>query len=123
MHFPSRFRGRLLVAALVFPRLIPAATDPAPKPAPAAPPPAVAPVLPVPAATVAPPADTKSVAIENAVVKVFSTMRQPDLYKPWSKQSPVEATGTGVIIDRHRILTNAHVVLYASQVRVQANQA
>jgi S1-C subfamily serine protease len=50
-------------------------------------------------------------------------MRQPDLYKPWTKQAPQEATGTGVIIDGKRILTNAHVVLYASQVRVQANQA
>ena len=62
-------------------------------------------------------------AIENAVVKVFSTMRYPDPYKPWTKQSPKEATGTGVIIEGRRILTNAHVVLYASQVQVQATQA
>ncbi len=62
-------------------------------------------------------------AVENAVVKVFSTMRYPDPYKPWAKQAPSEATGTGVIIEGHRILTNAHVVLYASQVQVQANQA
>ena len=65
----------------------------------------------------------KSNAIENAVVKVFSTMRYPDPYKPWTKQAPSEATGTGVIIEGRRILTNAHVVLYASQVQVQANQA
>ena len=64
----------------------------------------------------------KSNAIENAVVKVFSTMRYPDPYKPWTKQSPSEATGTGVIIEGKRILTNAHVVLYASQVQVHANQ-
>ena len=61
--------------------------------------------------------------IEDSVVKVFSTIRQPDTSKPWTKQSPQEATGTGVIIEGHRILTNAHVVLYASQVQVQANQA
>ena len=70
-----------------------------------------------------PTADPKSNTVENAVVKVFSTMRYPDAYKPWSKQAPTEATGTGVIIEGKRILTNAHVVLYASQVQVQANQA
>ncbi|HRE04351.1 MAG TPA: trypsin-like peptidase domain-containing protein [Opitutaceae bacterium] len=60
---------------------------------------------------------------ENAVVKVFTTARYPDLSKPWTKQAPVEATGTGVVIEGRRILTNAHVVLYASQVQVQANQS
>ena len=70
-----------------------------------------------------PATDAKSNAVENAVVKVFATMRYPDAYKPWSKQAPSEASGTGVIIEGKRILTNAHVVLYASQVQVQANQA
>jgi S1-C subfamily serine protease len=60
---------------------------------------------------------------ENAVVKVFSTMRRPDVAKPWTKQAPTEASGSGVIIDGKRILTNAHVVAYASQVQVQGNQA
>jgi S1-C subfamily serine protease len=59
----------------------------------------------------------------NSVVKVFSTMRYPDPYKPWTKQAPVDVTGSGVIIEGRRILTNAHVVLYASQVQVQANEA
>ena len=61
--------------------------------------------------------------IGSAVVKVFSTVRNPDLSKPWSKQAPADFTGSGVVIDGHRILTNAHVVLYASQVQIQANQA
>jgi S1-C subfamily serine protease len=60
---------------------------------------------------------------ENAVVKVFSTMRRPEVARPWSKASPVEATGSGVVIEGKRILTNAHVVAYASQVQVQGNQA
>src|SRR5215469_1858500 len=60
---------------------------------------------------------------ENAVVKVFATIRRPDLLKPWTKQSPAEVTGSGVVIEGHRILTNAHVVSYASQVQVQGNQA
>lgn len=68
-------------------------------------------------------ADAKAAAIEDSVVKVFSTARLPDLYKPWTKQAPRDSTGTGVIIDGKRILTNAHVVLYASQVQVQASQS
>jgi S1-C subfamily serine protease len=61
--------------------------------------------------------------IESSVVKVFSTMRYPDPFKPWTKQAPAEATGSGVVIEGNRILTNAHVVLYASQVQVQASAA
>jgi S1-C subfamily serine protease len=60
--------------------------------------------------------------IENSVVKVFSTMRYPDPFKPWTKQAPAEATGSGVVIEGKRILTNAHVVLYASQIQVQASE-
>jgi len=61
--------------------------------------------------------------VENSVVKIFATTRYPDPFKPWTKQAPQEVTGSGVIIEGKRILTNAHVVLYASQVQVQANQA
>jgi S1-C subfamily serine protease len=61
--------------------------------------------------------------VANAVVKVFSTKRYPDVVRPWSKQQPQEVSGSGVVIEGRRILTNAHVVLYASQVQIQANQA
>ena len=60
---------------------------------------------------------------ESAVVKVFSTIRRPDVARPWSKAAPIEATGSGVVIEGKRILTNAHVVAYASQVEVQGNQS
>ena len=50
-------------------------------------------------------------------------MRLPDPFKPWTKQAPSEVTASGVVIEGKRILTNAHVVLYASQVQVQANAA
>jgi S1-C subfamily serine protease len=76
-----------------------------------------------PATTPPPAAEKNANAVENAVVKIFSTMRGPDPYKPWTKQAPREATGTGIIIEGKRILTNAHVVVYASQVQVQANQS
>jgi S1-C subfamily serine protease len=61
--------------------------------------------------------------IRDSVVKISATMRYPDLTKPWSKHSPQEASGTGVVIDGKRILTNAHVVLYASQLFVESYQS
>jgi S1-C subfamily serine protease len=69
------------------------------------------------------PAEPGSKVIGNSVVKIFATLRSPDLVKPWSKQAPAEISGSGVVIDEHRILTNAHLVMYASQVQIQANQA
>jgi S1-C subfamily serine protease len=68
------------------------------------------------------PADAAA-AIESSVVKVFSTLRYPDPFRPWTKQAPSEVSGSGVVIEGRRILTNAHVVLYASQVQVQASAA
>jgi S1-C subfamily serine protease len=66
---------------------------------------------------------TPSKSVENSVVKVFSTLRAPDPTKPWSKQSPSDISGSGAVIAGKRILTNAHVILYASEVQIQANQA
>ncbi len=60
---------------------------------------------------------------QNSVVKVFATLSAPDLTRPWSKQPPAEVTASGVVIEGKRILTSAHVVNYASQVQIQANQA
>jgi S1-C subfamily serine protease len=61
--------------------------------------------------------------ISDSVVKVYSTIRDPNYVRPWTKGSPREATGSGVILSGNRILTNAHVVNYASQVFVEANQS
>jgi S1-C subfamily serine protease len=61
--------------------------------------------------------------VQNSVVKIFATVRYPDPFRPWTKQPPQEVMGSGVIIEGKRILTNAHVILYASQVQVQAHQA
>jgi S1-C subfamily serine protease len=57
------------------------------------------------------------------VVKVYATRRAPDFVAPWSKGSPHEGSGSGVVIDGKRILTNAHVVLYANQIFVQGSQS
>jgi S1-C subfamily serine protease len=95
---PLRLRSRLLLLAALLPGLARAEG-------------------PVPAAPAA------SGAVESSVVKIFSTIRGPDVARPWAKASPAEATGSGVVVEGKRILTNAHVVLYASQVQVQAHQA
>jgi S1-C subfamily serine protease len=59
---------------------------------------------------------------EDSIVRVFASLRLPHPTHPWSKQAPVEVMGTGVIIDGNRILTNAHVVLYAGEVFVQPHR-
>ncbi len=69
------------------------------------------------------PPEGKSNPVENSVVKVFCSVRYPELFQPWTKRSANEVTGSGVVIEGKRILSNAHVVLYASQVQIQANQA
>ncbi len=89
--------------------------------------PSATPLSPPPTPDVSPgstsPAATPSKAVENSVVKIFATLRAPDPLKPWTKKEPAEITGSGAVISGNRILTNAHVVQYASQVQVQANQA
>ena len=114
MHSTLRLLGEPAVWLLTL--MVPISTlraqTPDAAPAPAAP-------APAPAA----PAPATGSSIENSVVKVFSTVRGPDLLKPWTKQAPREISGTGMVIEGKRILTNAHVVLYAGQVQIQANQA
>src|ERR1700748_2524382 len=57
--------------------------------------------------------------IEPSVVKLLVTKREPDYFKPWTKAAPEKVSGSGVVIGENRILTNAHVVMHASQVFVQ----
>jgi len=61
--------------------------------------------------------------VRDLVVKIHTTRRGPDLVKPWTKLSPSNISGTGVVIEGNVILTNAHVVQYASQIYVQPNQS
>jgi S1-C subfamily serine protease len=61
--------------------------------------------------------------IRDLVVKIHATHHSPDLFRPWTRVSPQQVKGSGVVIDGKRILTNAHVVKYASQIYVQPNQS
>jgi S1-C subfamily serine protease len=60
--------------------------------------------------------------VADSVVKISVTKREPDFFKPWTKASPSKVSGSGVVISGGRILTNAHVVMYASEVFVQLSQ-
>jgi len=70
----------------------------------------------------APPAESQD-KIRDLVVKIHATHHTPDLLRPWTRNSPQQVKGSGVVIDGKRILTNAHVVKYASQIYVQPNQS
>lgn len=61
--------------------------------------------------------------IRDLVVKIHAIHHTPDLLRPWTRNSPQQVKGSGVVIDGNRILTNAHVVRYASQIYVQPNQS
>jgi len=61
-------------------------------------------------------------ATQESVVKIYVTQRPPNLTQPWTKSSPQKTSGSGVIIAGKRILTNAHVVQYASEIFVQPFQ-
>jgi S1-C subfamily serine protease len=58
-----------------------------------------------------------------SVVKIASSQHFPDPYRPWMKASAQDATGSGVVIAGKRILTNAHVVNFASQISVQFDKS
>lgn len=61
--------------------------------------------------------------VRASVVKIHTTSRFPNLFQPWRKEGPQESSGTGAIIAGNRIITNAHVVRYASRVYVQGHQS
>jgi S1-C subfamily serine protease len=57
--------------------------------------------------------------VQRSVFKIFTTQSPPNVFRPWEVTPPTEATGTGVLIEGGRILTNAHVVAHAQQIYVQ----
>ena len=59
---------------------------------------------------------------DDAVVKVTSTRRFPNVIRPWTKLGPTETMGTGVVMPGDRILTCAHLVTYARDITVQGRE-
>ena len=56
---------------------------------------------------------------QASVVKIHVTIQREDYVMPWQGGEPVGATGSGFIISKKRILTNAHVVSDAKFIEVQ----
>ena len=59
--------------------------------------------------------------IKDAVVKIYTVTNKYDYYEPWQKMGQNSRNGSGCIISRKRILTNAHVV--ANQTFIQVRRA
>ena len=48
--------------------------------------------------------------VPNAIVKIRAIHNHPNFVFPWQRRGAHTVTGSGVIVDGGRILTNAHVV-------------
>ncbi len=58
-------------------------------------------------------------AIQDSVIKIYTTQAEPDYFTPWRLLTPRQSSGSGSVISGNRILTNAHVVANASYVQAQ----
>jgi len=67
------------------------------------------------------PALAGDMALRDSVVKIYSTLQRPDYSMPWQQRSPSSGSGSGLIIEKRRILTNAHVVSDTKFLQVQKN--
>ncbi|MEI6807206.1 MAG: trypsin-like peptidase domain-containing protein [bacterium] len=60
--------------------------------------------------------------LTSAVIKIYVSVQNRNYALPWQALPPMQASGTGFVISRKRILTNAHVVSNARFIQVQKNQ-
>jgi S1-C subfamily serine protease len=93
------------------PNPLPASITPTPAPAPVLPPSSSAPPLGTPLPEGAEP--------EKSVVQVFTSFQEPNWAAPWIFDIPRRASGTGFLISGGRIMTNAHVVAWTTQLIVR----
>jgi hypothetical protein len=57
-----------------------------------------------------------------ATVQVTSTLAAPDLLKPWARLPTRTVAGSGFVIRGNRILTNAHLVEFATDIQIVGNR-
>src|ERR1700683_836081 len=77
---------------------------------------------PAPMASSAPPLGTplpEGSEPEKSVVQIFTSYQEPNWSAPWIFDLPHRASGTGFLIDGNRIMTNAHVVAWTTQLIVR----
>ncbi|MFC1496851.1 trypsin-like peptidase domain-containing protein [Verrucomicrobiota bacterium] len=60
-------------------------------------------------------------SLRNSVVKIYATIQRADYSMPWQSGFQIKGNGTGFIIDKRRILTNAHIVSDVKFLQVQKN--
>ena len=71
-------------------------------------------------AVLPPPASASRLdSLRRSVVKIYVTVQRYDYTQPWQATPPVYASGSGFIVAKRRILTNAHVVSDAAFIEVQ----
>ena len=58
--------------------------------------------------------------LRKSLVKIFTTMQDPNYADPWRMDAQEEVSGSGCILPGHRILTNAHVV--SDQIFIQVTK-
>jgi S1-C subfamily serine protease len=56
---------------------------------------------------------------EKSVVQIFTSFQEPNWSAPWIFDTPRRASGTGFLIEGNRIMTNAHVVAWTTQLIVR----
>ena len=57
--------------------------------------------------------------LEKSVVQIFTSYQEPNWAAPWIYDMPRHASGTGFLIDGNRIMTNAHVVAWTTQLIIR----
>ncbi|GHP07951.1 hypothetical protein PPROV_000669300 [Pycnococcus provasolii] len=62
---------------------------------------------------------TQHEALMDGVVKIFCTHTEPNFSLPWQRKRQYQSTSTGFVIEKKRILTNAHAVEFHTQVKVK----
>jgi S1-C subfamily serine protease len=82
-------------------------------------PPSTAVPPPLPQGTPIPPGSETEKALEKSVVQIFTSYQEPNWSAPWIFDIPHRASGTGFLIDGDRIMTNAHVVAWTTQLVVR----
>ncbi|MEM1184753.1 MAG: S1C family serine protease [Planctomycetota bacterium] len=60
--------------------------------------------------------------VADSVVKLHVTSETPDPFRPWTFRQPSQSSGSGLVIEGNRILTNAHVVSHASEILVESGK-
>src|SRR5690348_15395613 len=65
--------------------------------------------------------DEEDEAIEAAIIYIEVTTQRGDWFSPWQPQRAAQASGSGFLISKNRVMTNAHVVSDARQIIVRRN--